>query len=136
METNFEHYKDEILKMYLLSGDRCNFYREKVLKSRNCNGITCKDCKTKAEQWLQQPYKEPVIEIDWSKVPVDTPVLVRDENFDDWKKRYFAKYYRGNVYTFDNGATSWSANNVEYAKTSTWKICELAREEDIEKYCK
>lgn len=28
--------------------------------------------------------------VDWSKVKVDTPVLVRDFENQDWKKRYFA----------------------------------------------
>lgn len=46
--------------------------------------------------------------LDWSKVPVDTPVLVRIKG-GTWVKRYFARYEDGIYYTFDNGSTSWSA---------------------------
>lgn len=51
--------------------------------------------------------------IDWSKVEVDTPVLVSNDN-KEWIKRYFARYEDGNVYCWLNGRTSWTA------------ICELS----------
>lgn len=51
--------------------------------------------------------------IDWSKVEVDTPVLVSNDN-KEWIKRYFARYENGNVYCWLNGKTSWTA------------ICELS----------
>nr|DAN49661.1 MAG TPA: hypothetical protein [Caudoviricetes sp.] len=51
--------------------------------------------------------------IDWSKVPVDTPILVSNDN-KGWIKRYFARYEDGNVYCWLNGKTSWTA------------ICELS----------
>lgn len=37
--------------------------------------------------------------VDWSKVAVDTPILVRDNIFSKWAKRYFAKYENGRVYS-------------------------------------
>ena len=40
--------------------------------------------------------------VDWSKVPVDTKVLVRD-SMGEWYKRYFAEYKDGIFYTFNNG---------------------------------
>ena len=132
METNAQHYLNDILTLYLSSGSRCVFVRKNILKVSKCDSATCSQCADRVKEWLDAPYEEPKIEIDWSKVPVDTPVLVRDENWDDWKKRYFAKYYGGKVYTFDNGATSWSANAAKYA--SAWAKYRLAREEDIEKY--
>lgn len=46
--------------------------------------------------------------IDWSKVAVDTPVLVSDDN-KEWIKRYFARYKDGNVYCWLSGKTSWTA---------------------------
>ena len=46
--------------------------------------------------------------IDWSKVEVDTPVLVSNDN-KEWIKRYFARYEDGNVYCWLNGKTSWTA---------------------------
>lgn len=51
--------------------------------------------------------------IDWSKVAVDTPVLVSNDN-KEWIKRYFARYEDGNVYCWLSGKTSWTA------------ICELS----------
>lgn len=46
--------------------------------------------------------------VDWSKVAVDTLVLVSSDN-KKWTKRYFAKYEDGNVYCWLNGRTSWTA---------------------------
>lgn len=62
--------------------------------------------------------------VDWSKVKVDTPILV---SFDgcNWFKKYFAKVQNDTVYAFDDGATSWSAINKEYCVTR-WKYAKLA----------
>lgn len=46
--------------------------------------------------------------VDWSKVPVDTPILVKDNYEDCWRKRYFAKYENGVVFAFSCGSTKWS----------------------------
>ena len=40
---------------------------------------------------ILEPYKEEH-EIDWYKVAVDTPILVRDSEDEEWQRRYFAKY--------------------------------------------
>ena len=60
--------------------------------------------------------------VDWSKVAVDTPILVSN-NGDYWRRRYFAKYENGMVYAFDDGLTSWSNNGEE---PSIWKYAKLA----------
>ena len=61
-------------------------------------------------KWVNSEYKEP--EIDWNKVPVDTPIYVWD-NCDNGStyKRYFAGYDKINnmIIAFDNGGTSWSS---------------------------
>lgn len=62
--------------------------------------------------------------VDWSKVPVDTPILVSDEKHEDWVKRYFAFFENGKVYAWVAGATSWSADNNRDA--SHWEIAKLA----------
>lgn len=46
--------------------------------------------------------------VDWSKVPVDTPILAKDNYEDCWHKRYFAKYENGVVFAFSCGSTQWS----------------------------
>lgn len=43
------------------------------------------NCDAKIKKWLFDKYKEP--EIDWSKVKVDTPMLVKDEKENEWSKR-------------------------------------------------
>lgn len=62
--------------------------------------------------------------VDWSKVKVDTPILVSDEKHEDWVKRYFAFFENGKVYAWVAGATSWSADNNRDA--SHWEIAKLA----------
>lgn len=59
-------------------------------------------------------------ETDWSKVKVDTKILVSCEG-KRWHKRHFAKYENGKIYTFIGGLTSFtdegsSLNNWKYAK--------------------
>ncbi len=44
---------------------------------------------------------------DWSKVEVDTPIIVNNENCS-----HFAKYENGRVYYFSGGATSWSNEKI------------------------
>ena len=45
--------------------------------------------------------------VDWSKVPVDTKILVSCDG-EEWSRRHFAKYENGRVYAWDNGRTSFS----------------------------
>lgn len=60
--------------------------------------------------------------VDWSKVKVDTPILVSDIDREGYCKRYFAFLKDGKVAAWTGGATSWSANGDrdvvkwEYAK--------------------
>lgn len=56
---------------------------------------------------LQMEFKEIV---DWSKIPVDTKILVSD-NGEDWIRRYFAKYEGGRVYAFYDGTTSFTGSS-------------------------
>ena len=58
--------------------------------------------------------------VDWSKIPIDTKILVSDDG-EDWIRRYFAKYEDGRVYAFMEGTTSFTVYNEgvcdwEYAK--------------------
>ena len=79
---------------------------------------------------ILKPYEEEH-EIDWYKVAVDTPILVRDsESKAAWRHRYFAKYVHGVVYTWMLGRTSWSADNDD--DIIAWKFAKLAEEVDLE----
>lgn len=64
--------------------------------------------------------------VDWSEVPVDTPIKVRNTNEGMWQYRHFAKYKGGKVYSWCNGKTSWS--NVASHEPVAWDCAELAEE--------
>ena len=91
----------------------CDFYNEEIL------------CEQIIKDWANSEYKER--EIDWNKVPVDTPIYVWD-NGDTYKrythKRYFAGYDKkyNMIIVFDNGGTSWSS--VTTTKWANAKIKE------------
>lgn len=61
--------------------------------------------------------------VDWSKVAVDTPILVRRFD-DDWEKRHFAYFKNGKVYAWLGGATSWTVENSKYV--FSWQNAKLA----------
>lgn len=63
-------------------------------------------------------------EIDWSKIPVDTPILVRSDTNKDWIKAHFAEYNNGNVLAWFEGNTSWTSN-----LSIAWKYAKLEEEE-------
>ena len=62
--------------------------------------------------------------VDWSKVAVDTPVLVRDFEDMKWGKRHFAFFKDGRVHTWDGGVTSWTCENPNCVMS--WKYAKLA----------
>ena len=66
--------------------------------------------------------------IDWSKVPVDSKILVSDKKDKGWKRKYFAKYKDGKVYAWAWGKTSFTANNNE--DVTDWEYAKLYNEGD------
>lgn len=68
--------------------------------------------------------------VDWSKVPVDTKILVRDNKKQEWQRRYFAEYEDGKVYCWDSGLTSFSAH--DHVTVSSWNYTKLYKEGDNE----
>ena len=123
---NYEKYADEI-KEYNGDSICSDFIEPYILKSINakCINTSCPKCHLYRTIWLMEDYKEP--ETDWSKVEVDTPILVRDHSDSPWEKRHFAEYLGGRVYAWDDGKTSW---NMSVA--TSWKYAELAETEDVE----
>lgn len=51
--------------------------------------------------------------IDWTKVPVDTPILVKDYNDGAWIEGYFCKYENGRIYAWGDGKTSWTTKSID-----------------------
>lgn len=136
-ESNYEHYKNEIIKGLLVGGS-CNFKKRYILKPGDCPALSCSACEAKTEKWLDAQYEEPKVEIDWEKVPVDTPVYVSDYNQfpseNNSVSRYFSSYFKDRQEPFevwDEGRASFTTS-----KTISYKYCSLARKEDIEKYRK
>lgn len=125
---NYEKYADEIRELKSGIGvEWCDlFAKPKVLKpfGKTCEDVSCGLCNTLTTLWLLEDYEEP--EVDWSKVEVDTPILVRDFEGSDWFRRHFAKYENGTVYAWDGGDTSWSGGDV----MTEWKYAKLAESED------
>ena len=50
---------------------------------------------------------------DWSKVEVDTKVLVRDWDNSEWIHRHFAIYKNGRIHTWNNGRTSFTIRDKD-----------------------
>ena len=115
---NYERYADEI-RAYEGTHFCNDFVKPHILNSPSCNGANCAACRMLQMAWLLEEYKEP--EVDWSKVEVDTPILVRSYECEKWYKRYFAKYEDGVVYAWTNGCTSWSAEE----DMLPWKYAKL-----------
>lgn len=118
---NYEKYANEIREY---DGDDfcCSFIRPYILKADNCSDMPCSRCQMLQTLWLLEDCEES--EVDWSKIKVDTPLLVRNYINGEWSKRYFAKYEDGKVYAWLNGRTSWNETSV-YA----WKYAKLAEPE-------
>ncbi|WP_216697325.1 hypothetical protein [Anaerostipes faecalis] len=121
---NREKYREEILN-YKRKGFCDNFIEPNILKPLgiNCSEISCVQCKLISDMWLEEEYKEP--EVDWGKVAVDTPILVRESGSDRWVKRYFAKYENGKVYAWSGGQTSWSGSDYDGCMYD-WDYAKLA----------
>lgn len=115
---NYEKYADEIKGYKGLSfcGD---VVLPHVLKSEDCGDITCNRCHMLQMIWLMEEYEEP--EVDWSKIKIDTPILVRQGKNGKWLERHFAKYENGNVYAWVDGQTSRTG-----ADEIKWKYAKLA----------
>lgn len=132
--TNYEKYRDEILKFNYTSNNGpdefCNnFVEPNILKpmGKGCLDVNCAYCRILMSVWLMDEYKEP--EVDWSKIPVDTKIYVKDNIYDNWTKRYFARYEKGKIYAWNSGYTSWSAYGEDDA--TYWKYAKLAEEEKV-----
>ena len=122
---NYEKYEDEIKGCDGLNFCR-DFVKPYILKSRDCADTSCDQCKMLQIIWLMEEYEKP--QVDWSKVEVDTPILVRyrEDGDEEWIKRHFAKYENGKVYAWFDGCTSWSTEG----HMVIWNYAKLAESEE------
>lgn len=104
-------------------------------KPENCFNIACHQCdldpsvcKKQRILWANnKENNETPLSVDWSQVAVDTPVLVKDSDSDDWTKAHFVVFKNNHVHTWcDAILKSW-----RYAKldTDVPYICKLSKEE-------
>lgn len=133
---NFDVYWDEIVEAIKDDDKMCCFMRGEVLpyflKDNDCKKIGCNTCAKMFTAWMFADYVEqPKPEVDWSKVPVDTLVRVRNDKSATWLLRYFKAYDHGEIapyLTWVNGATSATSGGF----LEQWKYCELVEEKDNE----
>lgn len=125
---NREKFRDEIVETIKedndWNGKMCCFVKDNVLprfiseenmEEYPCGGMSCQTCAKMFTLWLDEEYVEPPKpEVDWSKVPVDTLVRVRDYEKEKWWLRYFKGIADSSTYrfvTWENGATSITADD-------------------------
>lgn len=128
---NIEYYKDKLVKLGVIDPDRLAVISEQL---QVCETVHCCEClfnlsgslcSVDALNWLFSEYKKP--KVDWSKVKVDTPILVKDTEEEEWQRRHFAGFKNGKVYAWHDGLTSWSA--IGECERS-WKHAKLAESEE------
>lgn len=100
-----------------------------------CGNIVCTKCEfnsvshscnERTREWANSEYVEP--SVDWSKVAVDTKILVRTHEDSVWERRHFAKYEDGKIYAWSDGLTSWS--DAGSINVSAWECAKLAESEE------
>ena len=123
---NYEKYADEI-REYKGCNFCIDFVCQHILKIEDCDYIGCSRCNMLQMLWLLEDYEEPEEpEVDWNNVEIDTPILVRDYESQEWEARHFAKYEDGVIYTWDGGSTSWTSKG----NVTEWKYAKLAKSEE------
>lgn len=128
---NKEKFAEKILDI-ACSGSRLAVSKA-TLEPTACRKLECRDCLfdthshvdcgDETYKWANSEYVEPPV--DWSKVAVDTPILVRNYVNQDWFKRHFANYEGGIVRSWIDGKTSWSTE-----RTINWNEAKLAESEE------
>ena len=123
---NYEKYADEI-REYKGTHFCKDFVKPNILKPDDCTNVGCARCRILQLLWLMEEYEEP--KVDWSKVEVDTPILVRINEDKEWERRYFAKYENGVIYAWNSGCTSWTTHCMTACMTA-WEYAKLAEGEE------
>lgn len=128
---NDKQFTDELFRrMYVLGYRKAEIEDGTVFFYKNCGRISQwsnrvdirSTCFTEENQQID--IAEYLGIVDWSKVKVDTPILVKQCEQDEWGKRHFAYFKDGEVYAWLYGKTSWSADYE--ADTSYWRLAKLA----------
>lgn len=128
---NDKQFTDELFRrMYDLGYRKAEIVSGTIFFYKNCerisqwsNRVNVKStCFTEDNQQID--IAEYLGIVDWSKVAVDTPILVKQHEQDEWEKRHFAYFKDGKVCAWLCGATSWSADYE--GDTTDWNFVKLA----------
>lgn len=124
--TNKEKYKEELIEIMKNRKFEQFFdnYIKPSLSHKSFKDLRNYEISILTDLWFEQEYKEP--EIDWSKVEIDTPIWVKNSDYDEWHRRHFAQYKDEKVWTYRLGGTSWT---VDFEYIEDWKYAKLARNE-------
>ena len=128
---NKEKYIDDIIEVMRDPSKECRFRARRMFRSKygECSAeIPCTECNVKFYQWLEEEY-EP--EVDWKKVPMNTVIEVRDDNYASWNKRVFVFYDEGDDFPF-----VCISNATASAKAVCWKYARLPEEVKNASYLK
>lgn len=115
---NREKHADKIINATIRGG--CAPSRKIADISCSQFDMDCDRCAQAYSAWLEAEYVKPPV--DWSKVEVDTPVVVSMDG-EDWEKKHFASYVDGVVRAWDDGRTSHTEK-----ETCPWCYAKLAEE--------
>ena len=130
--TNKEKYADKIIEIAAISRLALKDGKPVPCAEMRCSECgfysTNYSCTHNVREWLDLEYVAPPV--DWSKVEVDTPILVRDREKEAWRRRHFAKYENGKVYAWLGGATYWSTSGTDDDYMTDWKMAKLAESEE------
>lgn len=142
--TNREKYEKEILDVFWKDSIHPAVTKNGI---ESCDGISCGDClfswrqnytgdcEKTFREWLGEEYKDS--EIDWTKVPADTKILVKHCKEDPWERRHFCSCWGGVIWAFPDGKTSWTSDTFNApSSTYTWKFADIADPEERKKYLK
>lgn len=128
---NIEYYKDKLKELGIINLDKLALCKgqphicDDNIRCRECLFNHSFSCSDAALNWLFSEYEE--LEVDWSKVKVDTPIMVRNKEEEEWQKRHFSGFKNGKVYAWHDGLTSWSAIG---GCERSWKYAKLAESEE------
>ncbi len=118
VSTNGENWVKRHFKMYDQKNDTVHAYE--------CGATSWTVYDDGAVEWacakLPEDEKQ---EIDWSKVPVDTKIWVKNSHDPIWIPRHFAEYKHGKVHAWLQGKTSFTTSEEQ-----SWDCAKLAEEKE------
>ena len=134
---NRDKYKNELVDVIKEDGMVCEFvkkhevYRMFEKDSNSYCKMACATCSTALNLWLDEEYIEPPKpKFDWSNVPVDTLVRVREREDQEWILMYFKGINEDSLSHRYEAWESVATSKTAKGKYWCWNYCELVEDED------